>query len=48
MSQDINCLFQSMEIIEPMAMSEEFQMLSGGSIKCDKGYVCGVGEVHPD
>jgi hypothetical protein len=43
----ISDFFEPIELIEPAKLGKELTMAAGaGVIKCDKGYVCGIGEVE--
>lgn len=47
MDNKISDFFEPIELIEPAKLGKELNMAAGaGVIKCDKGYVCGVGEVN--
>ncbi|MCX6584808.1 MAG: hypothetical protein NT166_31935 [Candidatus Aminicenantes bacterium] len=44
MKQELNESFCPIELIEPIALSNEFQILSLMLVKCNTGYVCTTGE----
>jgi len=44
MKQESNELFCPIELIEPTALSNEFQLVLSLRVICDNGSSCGVGE----
>ncbi|MCX6584807.1 MAG: hypothetical protein NT166_31930 [Candidatus Aminicenantes bacterium] len=44
MKQQSNELFCPVELIEPIALSDEFQILDLMIVRCNSGKVCGGGE----
>lgn len=46
MKQELNEFFCPIELIEPIAFSNEFQILDLMLVKCNKGHVCGGGTVE--
>lgn len=46
MQQELNEFFCPIELIEPMALSNEFQLVLSMKLQCDKGYVCGGGSAE--
>jgi hypothetical protein len=46
MDLGFNDVFSPIELLEPIAISSEFQTVLGITVKCDKGYVCGGGQAE--
>jgi len=44
MKQDSNEFFYPIELIEPIALHNEFQILELNLVKCNTGMVCTTGE----
>ena len=44
MKQELNEFFCPIELIEPIAFPNEFQILNLMLVKCNIGYVCETGE----
>lgn len=48
MDEKFNDLFEPIELLAPLDLGSEMGLAANGPvIKCNKGYVCNVGEVIP-
>ena len=46
MKQELNEFFCPIELIEPIAFSNEFQILDMMLVECCRGFICSPGELQ--